>query len=304
MSDSVERVAARSFREDAEDSPTWFGGALGSRQVPQRPVPRKGSGRELAPLLRAIEVEVIPRLVLARRGLPDGADALAGNAVVPCGVEEVAELAGLVLGRDAALASSFVETLRARGTSVEMLYLDLLAPAARHLGELWTADLCDFTEVTVGLGRLQQVLHELGPAFRTESEHHEAGRRALLVPLPGEQHTFGLFMVTEFFRRASWDVWSGSIPAKADLARMVREEWFAVVGFSVSSDRGLDTLAASIRAVRRASCNRGVGILVGGPVFLEHPDYVALVGADATAADGRQAVAQAHNLLSLLSRRC
>ena len=55
-----------------------------------------------------------------------------------------------------------------RGASVETLYLDLLAPTARHLGDLWDADVCDFTEVTVGLGRLQQVLHELSPAFQSE----------------------------------------------------------------------------------------------------------------------------------------
>lgn len=298
MSDSVERVVAKSFREDIGDPSAWSGGALRSPSV--RP---KEAGRKLAPLLRTIEVEIIPRLVLARRRLPDGAVAGAAGELAPCG-EDVTELAGLVLGSDVTLASSFVDTMRTRGTSVETLYLDLLAPAARHLGDLWTADVCDFTQVTVGLGRLQRMLHELGPGFRDETEHRESGRRALLVPLPGEQHTFGLSMVTEFFRRASWDVWSGALPAMADLARMVREEWFAVVGFSVSSERGLDTLAATIRAVRRASCNRGIGILVGGPVFIEHPDYVALVGADATAMDGRQAVAQAHNLLALLSRRC
>ncbi|MDH5177200.1 MAG: cobalamin B12-binding domain-containing protein [Gammaproteobacteria bacterium] len=27
-------------------------------------------------------------------------------------------------------------------------------------------------------------------------------RRALLIPMPGEQHTFGLMIVADFFRRA------------------------------------------------------------------------------------------------------
>lgn len=298
MTDSAERVATKSFREDAEEPPLYQGGRPGSRKVNGA-----HAGRKLAPLLRTIEVEIIPRLVLARRALPE-APAVLPELDLDLARNDVSELAGLVLNRDVDVARSFVETLRTRGTPVESLYLDLLAPAARHLGELWTEDLCDFTQVTVGLGRLQQVLNELGPAFRTEAEHHEAGRRALLVPLPGEQHTFGLFMVAEFFRRASWDVWSGALPSTTDLSRRVREEWFAVIGFSVSTERGLDTLAASIRAVRRASCNRGIGVLVGGPMFIDHPEYVALVGADATAMDGRQAVAQAHNLLALLSRRC
>ena len=29
----------------------------------------------------------------------------------------------------------------------------------------------------------------------------------MLVPLPGSQHTLGLFIVSEFFRRGGWKVW-------------------------------------------------------------------------------------------------
>jgi methanogenic corrinoid protein MtbC1 len=43
--------------------------------------------------------------------------------------------------------------------------------------------------------------------------------------------------------------------------------------------------------------------MVGGPVFLAHPELVAMVGADATAADGRQAVQQAQRLLMLIPSR-
>jgi methanogenic corrinoid protein MtbC1 len=43
--------------------------------------------------------------------------------------------------------------------------------------------------------------------------------------------------------------------------------------------------------------------MVGGKVFLEHPELAALVGADATAYDARQACAQAESLLALLTAR-
>ena len=58
-----------------------------------------------------------------------------------------------------------------------------------------------------------------------------------------------------------------------------------------------------IRALRRASRNRAIGVLVGGPLFIDHPELVARVGADATAIDGGQAPIQAQNLLALLARR-
>lgn len=284
---------------------------------------RSGNGRDQH-LLRTIEGEVIPRLVLARRamgetptvpatlGAPSAADrratldcrtsvAMSSNLDWTPDSELVAEIADLVVREDVAAAATRIEALRHSGLTIETLYLKLLAPIARYLGELWDADIVDFSTVTMGCSRLQQLLHELSPSFFREAEPHEHRRRVLLAPVPGEQHTFGLYMVAEFFRRAGWDVWSGCMPNR-ELAELVGKEAFTLVGFSLSGDQRLDALASSIRAVRRASCNRGVGVLVGGPVFVGHPELVSLVGADATAQDGRQATQQAQNTLSLLSR--
>jgi MerR family transcriptional regulator, light-induced transcriptional regulator len=72
---------------------------------------------------------------------------------------------------------------------------------------------------------------------------------------------------------------------------------------SVSCEVQLDALVATIRLIRRASRNQAVGILVGGPIFVDRPEMVALVGADATAADGLQAPIQAENLLALISKQ-
>jgi methanogenic corrinoid protein MtbC1 len=264
-----------------------------------RPPARSANGRSLQ-LLQTIESEIIPRLVLSQRAIGQSPAAVTALAWAP-DENTVAEFANLVVAEDVGAAGARIEALRAKGVPIETLYLELLAPTARYLGDLWDADLCDFTAVTLGCLRLQQLLHELSPAFFREVEHHEHRRRVLLVPVPGEQHTFGLYMVAEFFRRAGWDVWSGCMPSR-ELAELVGREAFTLVGFSLSADSRLDLLAANIRAVRRASCNRGIGVLVGGPVFVGHPELVSLVGADATAIDGRQATQQAQNTLALLSR--
>jgi MerR family transcriptional regulator, light-induced transcriptional regulator len=257
----------------------------------------------LEPLVRTIESEIIPRLMLAWRP-PPGAGSCARAQAVPDS-EDVAAFAGLVLAHDTRMAQDFIETLRLRGVSLEAICLDLLAPTARYLGDLWIEDLCDFSQVTVGLCCLHRVLHGFSADFQRESRQHETGqrehgRRALLLPVPGEQHSFGLLMVTEFFRRAGWDVRSGLTSTNDELVHMVRGEWFAVVGLSLSGDRHLDTLTALIAAIRRHSRNRTVGIMVGGALFIEHPELVSRVGADATATDGQQAAMQAENLLALL----
>ena len=88
-----------------------------------------------------------------------------------------------------------------------------------------------------------------------------------------------------------------------ELSSTVRNRWFAVAGISVGNDDRLDTVATLIRRVRRDSCNRGIGIMVGGRIFAEKPELAGLVGADATATDGRQAAPQAETLLALLATR-
>ena len=260
------------------------------------------STQSLAPLARTIELEIIPRLVLARRAA-QGAAAIEAIEAGVIGSDHVLEFAGLVLAHDVPVAIAYVEAARERGVSLEAVYLDLLAPSARHLGSLWEEDLCDFTEVTLGLWRLHQVLRELSPAFQSEVERGDPGHRILLAPGPGEQHMFGLIMVADFFRRAGWNVLSGPVQTTDEIAGMVRDEWFAVIGLSIGCGTRLDALSSCIRSVRRASRNQEIGVMVGGPMFIEHPELVALVGADATAIDGRQAVLQAQTLVDMLAHR-
>ncbi len=256
----------------------------------------------LAILARAIDHEIIPRLMLAHRGshaclVPQAESGLGVNAA------DVEEFAKLVLSPDENVAHACIEAMRARGISVETIYLDLLAPVARYLGELWEQDLCDFTEVTLGLGRLHRVLRELSPAFSQPNDRPSNGRRVLLLPGMGEQHTFGLVMVAEFFRRAGWDVAGGPWEAGADPVVMVKREWFDVVGFSLASELHLDALGECIRKVREAALNPSLRILVGGPAFAANPDYVSRVHADAATNDGSKAPDVAERLVASSRRQ-
>jgi len=240
-------------------------------------------------LTRIIEAEIIPRLMLAHRcellapvSGPDG-DRKA------C-FEDVAEMTRIVAEHDVGVACGYVDALRAQGLSLETLYIDVIAPAAQLLGKMWTADLADFNEVTIGLSRLQQVLHRFGPDFESEGAGVYGASRALLTTLPGDQHTFGILMVEEFFRRAGWDVRGGPFGSTRDLVKAVRSERFDLIGLSVGSEVLLGDLTSVIGALRKASCNAAVQVVVGGRLFVEHPEYVERVGADGTATDAREAV--------------
>jgi methanogenic corrinoid protein MtbC1 len=305
-------------RPSQSGSMPWVGFPTSGGSAPINPHGRAGQGSdagdascaiptaaavELQSLLaRAVEEEVVPRLLLSKRSMVGAADSDPQDTA-PIAQEDVVAMVALVVTSEAEKAVAFVESLRGRGVSLERIYLDLLAPTARRLGQLWLDDLCSFAEVTVALSRLHRVVRELSPAFVTDRRPSHARRRAALLPVPGEQHTFGLLMVSEFFIRAGWEVWSEPTTTEEELTSLVGREWFAIIGLSVACEDRLEQLPALIRAVRRASRNPALGIMVGGRIFAEQPGLAAEVGADATALDGRQATLQAETLLALLTTR-
>jgi len=248
-------------------------------------------------LLQTIEAEIIPRLMLVHQMAHSASPHTQPARIVP-GPDEVAEFADLVLASDAAESAAWVEARRAGGMALDMVYLDLLAPAARLLGERWSDDQIDFTQVTLGLWRIQQVMYDLSPSFQRPADAPAHGRRALLVSMPGSQHSLGLFMVAEFFRRAGWAVWSDPLASVDDLLHAVHTEWFDVIGFSIGTERQAGELASVILRARAASRNAGVAVLVGGPLVRVSPESVAQLGADGAAADAPHAVALAERLVA------
>jgi methanogenic corrinoid protein MtbC1 len=237
---------------------------------------------------QALEREIVARLLR-------GDTLTAANPARPMVGSEVtrADLEGFlrdVLGDsdDGALISA--RAMVERGVSTESIYLDLLAPTARALGDLWSDDTCDFVVVTVALGRLQGVLRQLSRVFITPASPTESTvGRILLSCIPGEQHTLGLFMVAEFMIRDGWGVSVGAPVEERELLNLVRDEWFDAIGFSVACDSRLWQLQREIRRVRAGSRNTRIAVIVGGRVFNDRPDLVRRVGADASAVDARSA---------------
>jgi methylmalonyl-CoA mutase cobalamin-binding domain/chain len=111
----------------------------------------------------------------------------------------------------------------------------------------------------------------------------------LLAQHPQDQHSFGLSMVAEFFRRDGWEVLGGVGGAVNDPSRQVARDWFDVVGFSIGSEGHVAWAKERIADVRATSRNKRVVVLVGGPLLALHPEWTAHVGADDAVGDGSQA---------------
>lgn len=252
------------------------------------------SRQMLSRLSQTIEGDIIPRLMLAFDSTR--AAKAQGSEVSHKLADSVDEFVQLLLTHDAPIAANYVSTLRSEGIPLSTLYLDLLSPAARRLGVMWEEDECSFTDVTIGVCRMHQVLLEFSRCFSAADGSSDPGQNALIVPVPGEQHTFGLFMVMEFFRRAGWNCWSGSPSTRKQFHELVQEQDFDVIGFSVSADQFVEPAAELIAEIRRGKKNGDTVILVGGRAIVENPELVTQIGADAMAHDGREAVREVSRL--------
>jgi len=265
-----------------------------------RSIRQQVAEQHLLSLVRAVEGEIVPRLLLARRSATPQPTADSGSEIQD---GEADQLARLLLAKEIEALAEFVDAIRHRGVGERDLYLRLLAPAARRLGDMWDRDQCDFLQVALGLGRLHQLLQRIslmtpGPESLDSRGH---GRRALLATVPGETHCFGVMMVSQFFRQNGWDVFNEFPASEAQLCACVRAESFAIIGLSAGCETRLDALVAAVRAVRRSSRNAAAGIIVGGPLLHGRPELAARVGADATAEDGEQAALLAERVCALLA---
>lgn len=258
-------------------------------------------------LRRTIETEIIPRLLLAHSEMRKDLEYLSTREEAPSEralkAADVDAFTEVILQRGVAEARSYIDCFFDEGLRLEQIMLRLFAPAARRLGELWSADVCNFADVTIALGRLQQLLRNYSTAFEGELGQQQNGLRIMLMPVKSDQHTFGLYMLDTFFRRAGWRVDIEPERGGPSAFAKARSTWFDVIGLSASCDALLEQVACDIRQFRRASFNKSVSIMVGGPVFEGHPERAALVGADGTAEDGRQAVLFADRLVCNAARR-
>lgn len=246
-------------------------------------------GANEARLASIIFDDIVPRLQMLHHELS------ARDAERAFTKEEIAEFARIVVSDDAAATDRFLQRMRARGHSEDTLFLGLLSETARHLGALWEDDRCNFVDVTIGVARLQKILCVFGGCC--EPVVGDGRQRAALCALRGERHLFGADMVACFMRHAAWEVDIRKDAEADDVVELVTGAWFGVLGFTVSSELGLDALCRAIQSGRAASLNPQIAILVGGPLFRVNPGLVAQVGADAMAGDAASATLLAKKLL-------
>ncbi|WP_147321289.1 cobalamin B12-binding domain-containing protein [Rhodoferax lacus] len=216
--------------------------------------------------------------------LPLGAPALPFLQVQALQVQTLAEACWQSDGQPVALLQSWALA----GLDWEEIYLQGVVPAAQLLGQWWLADRLDFVAVSVASTRLQQALYDLSPTFLAQAREAHNGLNALLFCNPGSQHSMGVFMLGEFFRKSGWRVSGLPLQSHASALRSVQSDWFDVAGLSVSTNRCLDALGYLIQGLRTASANPALKIMVGGPMAILNRGLLLSLGADFIGGDARE----------------
>ena len=247
-------------------------------------------GEYLESLVKTIEGNILPLMI--EQHLESSIPALLPVKQI-IDQKAVDDLTQLVLQEDARISVDYVKEMHTSGTTLEDIYLLLLTPVARKLGAMWDEDESSFTEVTIALWRIKQLMYDLSPIFQQYSDQGKAGSSIMLVPLPGSQHNLGLFMVSEFFAKAGWRIWGELAATEEDIISMAANEWFDVVGLSASVREQFPQLKELIQSIKAISKNPKVGVIIGSPVFNQFPELVADLGADMVGMDAEDALEKA-----------
>ncbi len=241
-------------------------------------------------LLSVIDREILPALEYA---MPE----MEREAIADLADEDADALLTLLLKQDYAETVDFLETLRQRPVPLMVLFTDLMGPVARRLGQMWKDDECSFVEVTVGVSHLQRLVRDLSPLYQSNIPKSSIGGRILLAAVSGEQHTFGLSLLSEVFRRAGWTVTEAPRHSREELRTLLQTQNYDLYGFSLSCVDLVESLKADIDLVRSTESGTARKVIVGGPAFSENPDIVDDLSADGYAHDASGALALADGLI-------
>jgi methylmalonyl-CoA mutase cobalamin-binding subunit len=169
-----------------------------------------------------------------------------------------------------------------QGLGLETLFLHTIPSAARLFHQWWTQDEIDFVAVTQASYRLQELVYKLSAEFVLSGPQCGglSNYVALLVNTPQSQHSLGLLILSQYFKRYGWQVVGDTTWREPDMVIAVQSGSIDLLGLSVSDERQLGYLKKLIATLRKKSLNPDLLVMVGGPLLATHDHLAPWLGAD------------------------
>jgi methanogenic corrinoid protein MtbC1 len=209
---------------------------------------------------------------------------------------QIDQLCKALLSRDLDAGTAMISGLGTEGASIDEIYNVYLAAAARRMGEMWENDEISFTDVTVGASRILAILRSLRDPHRSTRSFNS--RLALFATVPNEQHTIGISIAADLFRREGWDIELVVGASHEEILDRVSRSDALVIGLTAHGPQSLTALLKLIVAIRIV--NPDVHVLVCGAIVDGAEDILDLTGADGFATDVPSALMKMGNLQGMM----
>ena len=206
----------------------------------------------------------------------------------------VERLAARMLAGDTSGSWSVLEAAMASGATPEHVYSEIIAPAMTVIGDRWARGELGVEDEHLASAVAGRLIGKLGPRFARRGR--SKGVVVATTP-PGEQHGFGVAMISDIIRGRGFEVLElgPDLPIDCLIRALRRIEGLRAVCVSVVSDAHLDACEHVIAAVK--SNYPDVVVIVGGRAFRSQ-DQAAAMGADGFSVE---AVGAADLLVELVS---
>ena len=226
-----------------------------------------------APLSLALKDLVIPKLLQV---------AGSGQSGSPFSEQQSQLLAKTCLTSPSPEIESCVLNMVRQGLGLETVFLQTIPSATKLFHQWWAQDEIDFVAVTQASYRLQELVYKLSAEFVLSGPQCGglSSYAALLVNTPQSQHSLGLLILSQYFKRYGWQVVGDTTWREPDMVIAVQSGSIDLLGLSVSDERQLGYLKKLIATLRKKSLNPDLLVMVGGPLLATHDHLAPWLGAD------------------------
>jgi methanogenic corrinoid protein MtbC1 len=208
---------------------------------------------------------------------------------------EAAEFAALLVRGESHNALTMMHRMLDSGHSLIDFEMHVIQPAMYQIGEQWQQNQISVAQEHMASAIVQMVMTV---GLVRSPPPAALDRRVLLACVEGNQHALGLLMVSDAFALAGWQVQylGANVPTASLVAQIVLSRPH-LVGLSVSFPQQLRMAKAVIEQLTAQLGSARPAVMVGGLAVNRFSRLTDVLGADASGANARFAVAQA-NLLT------
>ena len=196
--------------------------------------------------------------------------------------KHIPNLVRLALDANEPALNNLFAKLAEQGWNGDAMVRDLLAPAARAMGDAWLADECSEFDLPLGLGMLQMAGHAV--RYRTDPDELRGSQYTiLLASAPGEPHLFGPSLLADQFTDAGWSVEMVFPTSNEALQNQLNEQQPDAVDIALSDalprQGKVSKLRETVEQSRWSVSAHPLVVSVGGRLFAEASATAENVGA-------------------------